>query len=98
MVLKELVTEEQARSDFGKLRQRKDEFGLCEINIAKAIEVTGGAVSFWKRRGNRRGRRYDSHVRLYGCTVDAVAALIASIAKVVPKAIQGVGPPAGGRV
>ncbi len=85
-ILKTLASEEQARTNFGKLKEPWD---LCEIDIAQAIEVTRGAVSFWKRQGMKRSPR-DAHVRLYGCTVDAVAALIASIAEVVPKVVPKV--------
>ena len=75
MLLKGMVREEDARTNFGKLTGRP--FGLCEVDIAEALRETSGMVSCWRRRGHY-------HVRLYGCADDAVAAIIASIAKVVP--------------
>jgi hypothetical protein len=70
---KDKVAPEDARTDFGKVRG----FGLCEVDIARALAEFPRRVSFRQRRSGEA-----PHVRIYGCDDLATAADIASIARI----------------
>lgn len=80
-LLVDYVSEEDARTDYGKVQR----FGLCEFNIAPMREATAGAVVV-RYNGTRRSL---AHVRVSGCDDLAIAAELARLAVVVCPPEQG---------
>jgi len=68
-----MVTVEEARSN---PQQPKDQtFGLCQLDIDEVLQMVP-VTSFWNIPGQ-------SHVQMFGCDNPGVAALVASLARVV---------------
>ena len=74
LLLKGLVTEDEAGRNPRNPSDRT--FGLCELDVAEVREITGGRVSFEAVPGQ-------PHVWMYGCDDVALAALIATRARVI---------------
>lgn len=53
------------------LRERRQNSGMTQDQVAKAIDVDQAAVSNWERGKNPPIRKYQRKLaELYGCTVD----------------------------
>ena len=74
LLLKGLVTEDEARRNPRNPSDRT--VGLCELDVAEVREITAGRVSFEAVSGQ-------PHVWMYGCDDVALAALVATRARVI---------------